>query len=900
MGKNKGENRDWQRRGQFESARQGAESRTKRVQTLLSARRNPQEHEKLVRRGVTTPTVQHYSISADPTNWKSPGQAAIVPHNMLASVEDGQDRLVLAWPYSPINGFAAAAMALREARSSGRLAHATFGFWPWRAGATFGARSLLLQPSDVHQAAARIATELRTAPTWASPRLAHESQCLLDLRLGDLKPPTSLAALPRSILVRSPTVLETTSVFPPVGTGAPYRADPEQVLRRVRDYTHMGDKNAGLTDHVAAVGDPERAPFAIFGLPAESRVDRLARFLAVDRFAATGLDVVIVDATRNGRIELSDHWDARLAVLLQALEALPGRRPPVVVLVEDVFSMRKASKVFRAHNASQVPRRARAIETGAYLPDPSPFADAADLSAAHPEVAFEADIKDASLAPLREDLVALGRRLREAGHAKAAEGVSQALALLRRSASLPIGLDEARAASDVLYDGTDEVDASARTLFRPKMALAPLAAVAETAPEFGDVAKRLVVAVEAKLATWRDETPVSMKLAAVLQDTAWNNRRTLITIGDRRVMESFLGSDRAVTCDCAVVDHRALREEINGGSYERLIVLGPTPDSVRTLLSAVDCPDRVMLLGDAAGSALVVAEAAPIGQLVAFAPVAGRAKALAAALASGGANERLDLAEAEFRIAATLPEGEIDFTQAGERYRGDIIQVRTQRGHRLAYRPASDILLLSPSEVRPFEKAPARDLKKGDRLLVLNAEVREPIRRALAGSRQALSQLKLYHDHINRILAETPGGTLTDQARHVLASMKTVDPTTSAAELPNVVRWLTAGRAAEAPDGVKQPRAARDWRRFKIFMEAVGVAATLADMYWKMAVVPARSYRAQEGHFFNQRVVQFVLDPEGAAIGASAWTAMPRLWRSVLESVDEVTAVEMIKGERNG
>jgi hypothetical protein len=130
--------------------------------------------------------------------------------------------------------------------------------------------------------------------------------------------------------------------------------------------------------------------------------------------------------------------------------------------------------------------------------------------------------------------------------------------------------------------------------------------------------------------------------------------------------------------------------------------------------------------------------------------------------------------------------------------------------------------------------------------------------------------------------------------------MKTVEPTTSAAELPNVVRWLTAGRAAEAPDGVKQPRAARDWRRFKIFMEAVGVAATLADMYWKMAVVPARSYRAQEGHFFNQRVVQFVLDPEGAAIGASAWTAMPRLWRSVLESVDEVTAVEMIKGERNG
>lgn len=357
MGKNKGGSRDWQRRGQFESARQSAESRAKRVQTLLSARRNPQEDGRLVRRGVTIPTVQRYSVSADPTAWKAPGQAAIFPNSVLTAVEDGQDRLVLAWPYSPLYGFAAAAMALREARSSGRLAHATFGFWPWRAGATFGARSLLLHPSDVHQAAARIATELRTPQTWASPVLAHESQCLLDLRLGDLQPPTSSAAVTRSILVRSPTVLETTSVFPPVGTGSPYRADPTQVLRRVRDYTHMGDKNAGLTDHVAAVGDPVRAPFAIFGLPAESRVDRLARFLAMDRFAALGLDVVIVDATRNGRTELSDDWDARLSVLLQSLDALPGRRPPVVVLVEDVFSMRKASKVFRAHNANQIPRR---------------------------------------------------------------------------------------------------------------------------------------------------------------------------------------------------------------------------------------------------------------------------------------------------------------------------------------------------------------------------------------------------------------------------------------------------------------------------------------------------------------------------------------------------------------
>lgn len=134
----------------------------------------------------------------------------------------------------------------------------------------------------------------------------------------------------------------------------------------------------------------------------------------------------------------------------------------------------------------------------------------------------------------------------------------------------------------------------------------------------------------------------------------------------------------------------------------------------------------------------------------------------------------------------------------------------------------------------------------------------------------------------------------------MLAAMRAIEPAINVSEIPNIIRWLTAGQAAGAPDGVKQPRAARNWARFRIFMQAAGVAAQLADLYWRAAVVPARSYRAQEGYFFNQRVVQFVRDPEGTAIGASAWASMPGLWQLVLGAVDEVTVVETVRGERNG
>ena len=65
-----------------------------------------------------------------------------------------------------------------------------------------------------------------------------------------------------------------------------------------------------------------------------------------------------------------------------------------------------------------------------------------------------------------------------------------------------------------------------------------------------------------------------------------------------------------------------------------------------------------------------------------------------------------------------------------------------------------------------------------------------------------------------------------------------------------------------------------------------------ADMYWRAAIVPARSYRVHEGFLFNQRVVQFVLDPEGTAAGAAAWKTMPGLWQLVLDAVDEVVGSE--------
>src|SRR5204863_2859345 len=124
----------------------------------------------------------------------------------------------------------------------------------------------------------------------------------------------------------------------------------------------------------------------------------------------------------------------------------------------------------------------------------------------------------------------------------AADAVSRALAFVRRSASLPIGLGEAREIADILHDGEDEVDSSVRALFRPKMALGLLAAAAELVPEFGDEARRLIRDVRTRVMAWDEETPVSAKLARVLEDDAWNSATTALIIPDRRTADGYLSS----------------------------------------------------------------------------------------------------------------------------------------------------------------------------------------------------------------------------------------------------------------------------------------------------------------------------------------------------------------------
>lgn len=862
----------------------------------------------ILRPGITSPLPKptRYALTSNPSVWLHAPRGGFVGA-VHDSIEDGRDRIVLAWPSRPENGFLSAAIALREARATGKLAHATVGLWPWREGAEYAARSVLVNPEDIARVAARAVSEVRESAGWVDPRLDHFALCMLELRLNDLLPSTSETrdrhksadattnTTPEGDVpvVRSPTLLETTLAFAPVfvDKNPSYMRNADQVLHRVRRHTHIKCKGSTMETYLSAVGDPQLAPFAIMGLAPATRSE-LTVCLRHERFAAHGLDAVVVDLTRMARSVLGLDWESRLSVLLSALDTVHlHRRPPVVILCEDACAIRRANATLRAHISAQKNGRRFPLLQGVLLMHPgtleAPGASAPPLDLS--PIAFEADIKDASLVPLRDRLLNLARSLREAGRNDEAAAVRTGLRFLGFCASLPIGCDEAKEIASDLFAGDSIEDQALRSAFYPFSVLEPMATAERSAAEFSGDIRELRGAIISRINNWKAATPVSTKLTKLLMAPEWNAQDVLLVLPDLRTAEVFKSSRSGETCSCTVVATGQLAERIANHTWRRIMLVKPEPNAVRALLTMPSATEHVLLLCDAASASLFFAELEPLQSLSAFAPFAKRAAALAAALERGGASEALDLIDLDYRYNIAASEGLIDLAQSTDAYKGDVVCLHVNAGLRIIYRTTSDVILLTPDEIRPFKKIHANKVTVGDSILVLRKELRDKLSEVLVHSRSTANELKVYHEHIRRYCARLPEKTLRAKAHRVLHAMRAIDPSLGDHELPNIVRWLSV----EPSEIHQQPRAPRDKHRFSTFMTVLGINDPLKDAFWNFAIVPSRIYSVQEGHLFNRQVVQFVLDPEGFAIGAGRHE-YEDLWHAVTDSVDVVIQKEIV------
>ena len=135
--------------GRREQSRAAIQSQLTQAKAALATSRSSSSPEMLVRPGITSGNLVHYASTADPSAWLRPDAGRPLIEGLLTSIQDGADRALFCWPHRPGSGFVIAAVALREARSTGRLAHSTVAYWPWRSGTTWAARQVLVNPVDL-------------------------------------------------------------------------------------------------------------------------------------------------------------------------------------------------------------------------------------------------------------------------------------------------------------------------------------------------------------------------------------------------------------------------------------------------------------------------------------------------------------------------------------------------------------------------------------------------------------------------------------------------------------------------------------------------------------------------------------------------------------------------------
>src|SRR5579862_1740760 len=97
-----------------ETSEAGRRRQAERVQAMRLARRASEASLRLTRPGISTPSPMRYASTGSPSDWVRADRGRGIIDGILDAIEDGADRVILAWSNRPGGGFAAAAVAMRE------------------------------------------------------------------------------------------------------------------------------------------------------------------------------------------------------------------------------------------------------------------------------------------------------------------------------------------------------------------------------------------------------------------------------------------------------------------------------------------------------------------------------------------------------------------------------------------------------------------------------------------------------------------------------------------------------------------------------------------------------------------------------------------------------------------
>lgn len=656
------------------------------------------------------------------------------------------------------------------------------------------------------------------------------------------------------------------------------------------------DQVRALRAHCVDIGQPAKAPDALFALDGRMTSNDLKRML-IQLKKVGPPEVVLINATRSIRRQATGWKGALVRFCMQLEEVFGASAPGVVIVTDEPHAAYRLREELEAQNIKRPPAQRWAMGKG-YAIDARPSASHEDglLEVGKPDLrvpaprVIDVQVVDAKAAKVGSSFYQIANDV--PGGRPAAQPLLAAAQFLGKTAALPCGRRDVREWLEEI--GADDV---LRSSLNWTHHLGELS-VFERSGDAGAHQRLLAACLKTTTEMVNDydeQTPFAVMLADHVGHAMANRKDTLLVVFTSqfhlRLATRFLArykefSDGAAYSSFAdritMVTTRELDAALDQHRKAQLVFAGLDEEALRILVTDDRVPKHsALLLTQQNGQYLRAALQPLVSNFPHFRPLKPRMESMLRGL-TGLPNNQALLSQTDLKLPSFRRELETVITSAqNESADPEAWEVRLSDGPTLYRRPGHRMYVYDPASRerqmnRGFRACSVKDLKPGDLVVHMSAELRDMVDAAFKGAGiQTQRDLKFeqalrgYHSTVMELLADKyPTGTLTQKVRALRADILAANPgwEQDFPEEQAVRAWVNLGRSEDTAYENLRPQAPMKEAHFSAFSRAIGMSPLEARMSWRHVIEPMRSARRVDGRNLADTFTHMLLQPESVEV----------------------------------
>jgi hypothetical protein len=668
---------------------------------------------------------------------------------------------------------------------------------------------------------------------------------------------------------KHPALLNTISMFDWVPNDNKWNLRGDGFFSDVRLALHHAPNNTAYQKELTAkyaevMADPTQASEALFRIKRNIKSSEARRILLRRELA---VDLVVIDARRD-LLKGMPSWRNAMEKLVEQISK-QEEYPSLVLLTDDVA----IRQVFLSKlNASGKKGKKSVLTKPVYLhhwlrSEAQVWRGEVDMPVIYtPWSSFNARVTDAlglteickinAIAKIvTETIPELARELRRAG------------GFLHRLVSMPVGQ---RALQQQLHEETKQIPLSEGTRLLARYywndyVREMRSRLAGTSAGDSPSLERALKLAQGVFEQIVDSTGIQRELLDVLVEKVVEEKRTLVLVEDQRLVLSLRTSIQAELGEAqeGLVRIQSNIDAVFADDVDALVVAGARKDRVLRLLVSDGLPDDFSLIIDAYSGWQVLRDIESLEHIDAYAPIRSRIEA--------SLNQLKPPIQSFLKLAGDL-EIPADIAEDGQGVSGNYDHTNAYANIYLdgygvlPVGKASTLIKLNPAQSPPFLATTVEELTEGDRLAVLDEQLRERIADLLIIQTSRLianaeDVLKLYFQQaVEGINEHYQQPHSTKRARATLSRMQHIDAELAKAIPEERVTWWVRHiekfdpQHATLCEGELKSGSPRHKEEFLLFAEALGMHPVVAANYWQEGIWRLRVLRILEGRKLGRQI----------------------------------------------